>query len=155
LIDFEGNQVGVIDTSLALNLANEAGLDLVEVSPDSEPPVARILDYGKMRYEASIREKEARKNQGHIVTKEIKLRPRIDQHDLDIKVNQVRKFLGQGNRVRITLQFRGREQSHPEIGYKLLAQVQESLSDVSSAESAPLMDGRNVSILLLPVKPAS
>ena len=150
LIDAEGNQVGIIDTSEALILAEEAGLDLVEVAPDANPPVAKIADYGKMKYEASIRDREARKHQTHIVVKELKIRPRIDHHDLETKVAQARKFLNHGDRVRFTMNFRGREASHTEVGFKLFQEIRESLVESGHAEYEPALEGRNLGMLIVP-----
>ena len=150
LINQEGRHIGVVDTATAIRLAEEEGLDLVAIAPEEDPPVAKILDYGKLRYEASVRARESRKSQSHVTTKESKLRPRIDAHDLGIKTAKIRKFLQQGHHVRVTLTFRGREQTHPEIGYRLLAQVQEGVADVGSADAPASIEGRTVSLLMVP-----
>ena len=152
LIGPAGQQVGIINTRDALNMAEDIGLDLVLVSPDAEPPVAKILDYSKFRYEASIKEKASRKAQVQTTTKEIKLRPRIDTNDFTTKSSQTRKFLAKGDKVKVTVMFRGREQSHPEIGYRLLEQMAAAVEGLATVERAPAMDGRNLSIMLVPAK---
>lgn len=146
----DGQQLGIMETSEALSIAGDLGLDLFEVSADADPPVARILDYGKLRYEDSIREKRARKHQQHVVVKEVKLRPRIEAHDLAIKAAQARKFLERGFRVKVTVTFRGREQSHPELGVKALTQFQQTVGDVGVAERIPELEDRRIAVLLVP-----
>ena len=150
LIGADGQQLGVTDLASALRAAQDAGLDLVEVAPTADPPVAKILDYGRLRYEASLRDRAARRAQQHATVKEIKLRPRIDSHDLDVKIGHIRRFLAHGHRVKVTLTFRGREHTHPELGYRVLAQVQQDVVDLGAAESTPTQEGRAVSMLLIP-----
>ena len=136
----------------ALRLALEADLDLVEVAPESKPPVCKIMDYGKFKYEAAVKAREARKNQVNTVIKEMKLRPKIDQHDYDTKKSHIERFLGQGDKVKITIMFRGREQSRPELGYKLLQRLAEDIGDNAVIESSPLQDGRNMTMVLAPAR---
>ena len=154
----EGEQIGVVDIDEALRLALEADLDLVEVAPDAQPPVCKIMDFGKYKYEAAQKAREARKNQTHIVVKEMKLRPKIDSHDYDTKKGHVIRFLKSGDKVKITIMFRGREQSRPELGYKLLQRLAEDVADIAFIEFAPKQDGRNMVMVLGPSrggKPAS
>lgn len=152
LVGAAGEQVGIVGIEDALRMALEADLDLVEVSPESKPPVCKIMDYGKFKYEAAVKAREARKNQVNTVIKEMKLRPKIDQHDYDTKKGHVERFLGQGDKVKITIMFRGREQSRPELGYKLLQRLAEDIGDNAVIESAPLQDGRNMTMVLAPAK---
>jgi translation initiation factor IF-3 len=133
-------------------MALEADLDLVEVSPESNPPVCKIMDFGKFKYEAALKAREARKNQVNTVIKEMKLRPKIDQHDYDTKKGHVERFLSQGDKVKITIMFRGREQSRPELGYKLLQRLAQDIGDNAIVESAPLQDGRNMTMVLGPAR---
>ncbi|CAB4663849.1 unannotated protein [freshwater metagenome] len=154
----EGEQIGVVDIDEALRLALEADLDLVEVAPDAVPPVCKIMDFGKYKYEAAQKAREARKNQTHIVVKEMKLRPKIDSHDYETKKGHVVRFLKAGDKVKITIMFRGREQSRPELGYKLLQRLAEDVADIAFIEFAPKQDGRNMVMVLGPSrggKPAS
>ncbi|CAB4779017.1 unannotated protein [freshwater metagenome] len=154
----EGEQIGVVDIDEALGLALEADLDLVEVAPDAQPPVCKIMDFGKYKYEAAQKAREARKNQTHIVVKEMKLRPKIDSHDYETKKGHVIRFLKSGDKVKITIMFRGREQSRPELGYKLLQRLAEDVADIAFIEFAPKQDGRNMVMVLGPSrggKPAS
>jgi len=134
----------------ALTLAEERGLDLVEVAPTATPPVCRILDYGKYRYEQTKREREARKHQKQAELKEVRLKPKTDEHDLEIKARQARKFLLGGDKVKFTVRFRGREMAHPDIGREMLEQIAEELRDVAVVEQRPLMEGRALSLLLAP-----
>ncbi|MEY4311234.1 MAG: hypothetical protein RLZZ571_4 [Actinomycetota bacterium] len=136
----------------ALRLALEADLDLVEVAPESKPPVCKIMDYGKFKYEAAVKAREARKNQVNTVIKEMKLRPKIEAHDYETKKGHVERFLSQGDKVKVTIMFRGREQSRPEFGYKLLQRLAEDLGEIATVESAPLQDGRNMTMVLAPVR---
>lgn len=154
----EGEQIGVVDIDEALRLALEADLDLVEVAPDAQPPVCKIMDFGKYKYEAAQKAREARKNQTHIVVKEMKLRPKIDSHDYETKKGHVMRFLKAGDKVKITIMFRGREQSRPELGYKLLQRLAEDVAEIAFIEFAPKQDGRNMVMVLGPSrggKPAS
>jgi len=146
----EGEQVGVVDIDTALRMAFEVDLDLVEVAPDAQPPVCKIMDFGKYKYEAAQKAREARKNQTHIVVKEMKLRPKIDLHDYETKKSHVVRFLKAGDKVKITIMFRGREQSRPELGYKLLQRLAEDVSDIALVEFAPKQDGRNMVMVLGP-----
>lgn len=150
LIDEKGNMVGVVNVREALALAERAGLDLVEVSPNAEPPVCKIIDYGKYKYEAQKKAHEARKKQKVIVIKEIKLRPTIDKHDLEIKMRSVHQFLGEGDKVKVTMRFRGREIAHQEIGMNLLKKVQEDLGESAKIEQSPRFEGKQIVMLLGP-----
>lgn len=151
VIDADGQQVGVIRIKEALALAEEAGLDLVEVSPNAEPPVCRIMDYGKYRYEQSKKQAEAKKKQAVVEVKEIKLRPKTEKHDLDFKVRNIRKFLAQKNKVKVTLRFRGREIVYADtIGITLLNQIAESLEDVAVIVQPPTMEGRQMAMYVAP-----
>ena len=131
-------------------MAEERGLDLVEVAPNAVPPVCRILDYGKFRYEQTKKEREARKHQKQAELKEVRLKPKTDDHDLEIKAKQARKFLLAGDKVKFTVRFRGREMAHPDIGREMLEQIAEELRDVATVEQRPLMEGRALSLLLAP-----
>ncbi len=152
LVDAEGNMVGVVSVDEGMRMAEAAGLDLVEVSPNAEPPVCKILDYGKYKYEQQKKANEARKNQKVISIKEVKLRPTIDPHDLEIKMRNVRKFLDAGDKVKITLRFRGREMSHQELGRKLLDKVREDLADAIRIEHEPSLEGRQMIMVIAPAK---
>jgi translation initiation factor IF-3 len=133
-----------------MNKAEELGLDLVELQPNADPPVCKILDYGKHKYQAQKRANEARKKQKIIEVKEIKLRPNIDQHDYQVKMKAVRKFIDGGDKVKITLRFRGREMAHVELGTDLLSRVQEDIDDFAKIESMPKMEGRQMTMILAP-----
>lgn len=150
LIDEEGTQVGIVSTREAMAMAEERGLDLVEVAPNAIPPVCRIMDYGKFRYEQTKKEREARKNQKQVELKQIRLEPKTDDHDLDVKAKQARRFLMDGDKVKFNLRFRGREIFHPEIGREILEQMSERLNDIAVIEQRPLMEGRVLSLLLAP-----
>jgi len=134
----------------ALNLSEEAGLDLVEVAPMAKPPVCKIMDYGKYKYQQHKRAQEAKKNQKVIHVKEVKLRPKTDDHDLDFKINHARKFLTAGNKVKIAIIFRGREMTHPDIGNELLDRVASGIEDLGIIEQRPKMEGRNMIMILAP-----
>jgi len=136
----------------ALELAQEYDLDLVEVAANARPPVCKLMDYGKFKYESAMKAREARKNQAHTVIKEMKLRPKIDPHDYDTKKGHVVRFLKQGDKVKITIMFRGREQSRPELGYRLLQRLAEDVADLGFVESNPKQDGRNMIMVLGPHK---
>ena len=151
LIDENGEQVGVIPTAEALTQAQERDLDLVEVAPDSKPPVCRILDYGKYKFEQEQKAKAARKHQTKVNVREIKFRPKIAQHDYETKTGHVERFLKQNDKVKITIMFRGREQSHPERGRALLDRVAQDVAELGTVESAPEQEGRNMHMLLAPV----
>ena len=150
LIDETGEQLGVVGTGDALERAREVGLDLVEVSPNADPPVCKILDFGKYKYEAQKRKSEARKKQKIIEVKEIKFRPNIEQHDYDVKMRAMRRFLEEGDKVKVTLRFRGREMAHQELGRKVLERVREETDGLAKVEQMPLMEGRQMIMVLAP-----
>nr|WP_082569505.1 translation initiation factor IF-3 [Knoellia sp. Soil729] len=155
LVGPNGEQVGIVRVEDALRLAAEADLDLVEVAPMAKPPVAKLMDFGKFKYEAAMKAREARKNQVNTVIKEIKLRPKIDPHDYATKKGHVVRFLGGGDKVKVTIMFRGREQSRPELGYRLLQKLAEDVIELGTVESAPKQDGRNMIMVLAPTKKKS
>ena len=142
-----GEQVGIVRIEDALRLAAEADLDLVEVAPTARPPVCRLMDYGKFKYEAAQKARESRRNQTNTVIKEMKLRPKIDQHDYDTKKGHVVRFLRAGDKVKITIMFRGREQHRPELGYRLLQKLAEDVEDLGIVEAHPRQDGRNMTMV--------
>jgi translation initiation factor IF-3 len=154
LIGADGEQLGIVDTPEALRRAQDADLDLVEVAPNSKPPVTRMLDYSKYKYEQEQKQKAARKHQQQVNIREIKLRPKIATHDYDTKKGHVERFLKHGDKVKVTIMFRGREQAHPERGRALLQKLFEDLGGLGVVESAPLQEGRNMSMLLAPSKEA-
>jgi translation initiation factor IF-3 len=154
LIGADGEQLGIVDTAEALRRAQEADLDLVEVAAASKPPVTRMLDYSKYKYEQEQKLKQARKHQQQVNIREIKLRPKIATHDYDTKKGHVERFLKHGDKVKVTIMFRGREQAHPERGRALLQKLFEDLGGLGVIESAPLQEGRNMSMLLAPSKEA-
>ena len=154
LIDEEGNQVGIVPTDQALQQATEKDLDLVEVAPDARPPVARLLDYSKYRYEQEQKAKQARKHQQQVNVREIKLRPKIADHDYETKKGHVERFLNKKDKVKVTIMFRGREQAHPERGRALLDRLNEDLGDLATVEQAPQQEGRNMHMVLAPGKVA-
>jgi len=150
LIDEEGGQLGIVTLREAQAIADERGLDLMEVAPNAVPPVCRIVDYGKFRYEQTKKDREARKNQKQAELKEVRLKPKTDDHDLEVKAKQARKFLLAGDKVKFTVRFRGREIFHPDIGREMLEQMAEELRDVATVEQRPLMEGRALSLMLAP-----
>ena len=152
LIDEDGNQVGIVPTEQAMERAAEKDLDLVEVAADARPPVARLLDYSKYRYEQEQKAKQARKHQQQINVREIKLRPKIAVHDYETKKGHVERFLRQHDKVKVTIMFRGREQAHPERGRQLLRRLYEDIEDLAVIEQEPLQEGRNMSMLLAPAR---
>jgi len=152
LVGPNGEQVGIVRIEDALRLAEEADLDLVEVAPMARPPVAKLMDYGKFKYESAVKAREARKNQAQTVIKEMKLRPKIDVHDYETKKGHVVRFLREGDKVKITIMFRGREQSRPEMGARLLQRLAEDVVELGFVESAPKLDGRNMIMVLGPHK---
>jgi len=154
LISATGEQVGIVATVEALKMAEEQGMDLVEISPTSRPPVCKLMDYGKHKYESEKREKEAKKKQHVVITKEIKLRPKIDPHDLSIKVKHVHEFLAEGCKVRVNMQFRGREMAHLEIGREMVDKVMIQFQDEAIIEMMPKMEGNTLGMLLAP-KPSN
>lgn len=152
VIDDENNQLGVMDLNSALQAAEEQGLDLVEVSPTANPPVCRIMDYGKYKYQQSKRAAEAKKKQVRVEIKEVKLRPKTDEHDYQFKVKNALRFLGEGNKVKVTIMFRGREVTHPEFGRRILERVATDCAEFGQVESRPNMSGRFMSMVISPIK---
>jgi translation initiation factor IF-3 len=152
LVGPDGSQIGIVSTQDALRQAQDLDLDLVEVAPQANPPVARIMDYGKYKYERDIRQKEARKKQARIEVKEIKFRPKIDRHDYATKKGHVERFLRAGARVKVTIMFRGREMARTELGRKILDRLVEDLGDSAVVESVPKQDGRNMVMVIAPTK---
>jgi translation initiation factor IF-3 len=150
LIDQDGQNKGVVPFFDALKIAEDAGLDLVEIAPNSAPPVAKILDYGKFRFNEQKKQAEARKKQKTVEVKEIKLRPGIDDHDYDVKMRAMKGFFEEGNKVKITLRFRGREMAHQDIGLRVLDRVRADTSDLAKVESEPNLEGRQVTMVLAP-----
>ena len=150
VIGGDGSQVGIVPTHEALRMAEEQGLELVEVSPRAVPPVCRIMDFGRFKYQESKKEKASRKHQSTVIIKEIKFRPKTDTHDLDFKLKHIRRFLGEGNKVRLMIVFRGREIVHPETGHDVLNLVSKDVSDISVIEQKPLMEGRRMVMVLGP-----
>ena len=150
LIGADGENIGVVSPSRGLELAQEAGLDLVEISPNAVPPVCKIMDLGKFKYEQQKREAEARKKQKIIEIKEIKFRPGTDTHDYDVKMRSVMKFLGEGDKVKVTLRFRGREMAHQELGLDLLKRVAADVEDIAKIENMPKLEGRQMVMMIGP-----
>jgi translation initiation factor IF-3 len=150
LVGPNGEQVGIVRIEDALRLAVEADLDLVEVAPMAKPPVCKLMDFGKFKYEAAMKERESRRNQTHTVIKEMKLRPKIDSHDYETKKGHVERFLKAGDKVKITIMFRGREQSRPELGLRLLARLADDVEELGFVEATPKQDGRNMIMVLAP-----
>lgn len=150
LIDEEGRQVGVISTSEALMMAEERGLDLVEVAPNADPPVCRLMDYGKFLYEQNKKAREARKNQKTIEVKEVQIRPSTDEHDVEVKSNRAREFLSDGHKVKFNMRFRGRQLAHMDIGVRMLEDIAERLRDVGIVEVRPTPEGRSITMVLAP-----
>jgi translation initiation factor IF-3 len=150
VIGADGAQIGIIPTQEALRMAEEQGLELVEVNPRAAPPVCRIMDYGKFKYETSKKEKASRKHQSTVVVKEIKLRPKTDVHDLDFKVKHIRRFLDEGNKCKLVIVFRGREIVHPETGQAMLDAVVKHVSDIATVEQRALMEGRRMVMVIGP-----
>ncbi len=155
LVGPEGEQVGIVRVEQALQLAREADLDLVEVAPDARPPVCKLMDYGKFKYENAQKARESRRNQTNTVIKEMKLRPKIDDHDYNTKKGHVVRFLKGGDKVKITIMFRGREQSRPELGVNLLKQLAEDVAEDGVIEQAPRLEGRNMHMVLAPTRKKS
>lgn len=151
LIGKDGKQVGVVAITEAQAQAKQDGLDLVEISPNANPPVCKIVDYGKLRYQMTKKERESKKAQHQAKLKEVKVKPNIDEHDLQVKIKRAREFLEKGNKVRVTCMFRGREMARPELGQKVALRIVEELSDISQTESPPKQLGRNFSLVLAPV----
>jgi translation initiation factor IF-3 len=155
LIDHEGNQMGIVPTREALNQARNLDLDLVEIAPTATPPVCRIMDYGKFKFDEAQKAKESRRKVQNVGIKEMKYRPRIGDEDFNTKTRQVEKFLGEGHKVKVTIMFRGRETAHPELGKKILDRLVEKLEGVGKVESAAKLDGRNMIMVLGPDKKKS
>jgi len=152
LVGPEGEQVGVVPLERALQLAAEVDLDLVEVAPMARPPVCKLMDFGKFKYESALKAREARRNQQQTVIKEMKLRPKIDPHDYETKKGHVMRFLKAGDKVKVTIMFRGREQSRPELGYRLLRRLEDEISELGYVESSARQDGRNMVMVIAPHK---
>jgi translation initiation factor IF-3 len=152
LVGPNGETVGIVPTADALRLAQEADLDLVEIAPMGKPPVCKLMDYGKFKYENAQKAREARRNQTNVIIKEMKLRPKIDSHDYETKKGHVVRFLKAGDKVKITIMFRGREQHRPELGFRLLQKLAEDVQELGFVESAPKQDGRNMVMVLGPNK---
>jgi translation initiation factor IF-3 len=152
LVGPNGETVGIVPTADALRLAQEADLDLVEIAPQGKPPVCKLMDYGKFKYENAQKAREARRNQTNVIIKEMKLRPKIDSHDYETKKGHVVRFLKAGDKVKITIMFRGREQHRPELGFRLLQKLAEDVVDLGFVESSPKQDGRNMVMVLGPNK---
>lgn len=150
LIDAEGENVGVVSAREALTMAEDAGLDLVEISPNADPPVCKILDYGKFKYEAQKKKNEAKKRQKVIEVKEIKLRPNIDEHDYAVKMRNCLRFLEDGDKVKVTLRFRGREMAHQDLGMKVLNRVRDDMAELAKVEQLPKMEGRQMIMVMAP-----
>ena len=148
----DGGQIGIVSTRDALRQADELDLDLVEVAPQAKPPVARIMDYGKYKYERDVRQKEARKRQARVDVKEIKFRPKIDTHDYETKKGHVVRFLTAGNKVKVTIMFRGREMAHTELGRKILDRLVGDLDELAQVEQMPKLDGRNMVMVISPTR---
>jgi len=150
LIDADGENIGVVSARDALMRAEEAGLDLVEISPNADPPVCKILDYGKFKYEAQKKKNEAKKRQRVIEVKEIKLRPNIDEHDYVVKMKNCHRFLSDGDKVKVTLRFRGREMAHQDLGMKVLIRVRDDMAELAKVEQLPKMEGRQMIMIMAP-----
>jgi translation initiation factor IF-3 len=150
VIDAEGENRGVISIEEALELAADSGLDLVEISPNADPPVCKVMDYGKYKYEAQKKKNEAKKKQKVIEVKEIKMRPNIDQHDYDVKMRAINRFLEDGDKVKVTLRFRGREMAHQDLGLQLLNRVRDDLEELAKVEQMPKLEGRQMIMVVAP-----
>ncbi len=151
VVDETGQQLGIMTPSEALRLARERDLDLVEVAPKADPPVCRLIDYGKYQYEQTKRERQARKAQKQVEIKEIRLRPKTSEHDTEVRIRQARKFLESGAKVKVRLRFRGREIQHPDVAQKIMSDFAKSLSDVGEVEIRPNMEGRSLLMILAPI----
>ncbi len=152
MIDDEGGQVGIISIDEARAIATEKGLDLVEVAPEARPPVVKLMDYGKFKYEQQRAAKEAKKKQHNVQVKEVKFRPGIEDHDYEFKVRHARRFLDEGNKVKLTMMFRGRQVTHPELGRDVLQRVTTDLEDIAKVEMQPIFERRTMSMVLAPLK---
>ncbi len=152
VVDDEGELLGILTVPEALAAADERGLDLVEVSPNADPPVCRIMDYGKYKYQASKRAAEAKKKSAKVEVKEVKMRPKTEEHDFQVKLRNARRFLDDGNRVKVTVMFRGREVTHPEFGRRLMEKLAEQVADIAQVEMMPRMAGRFMTMVVAPKK---
>jgi translation initiation factor IF-3 len=152
VVGSDGSQIGILETRAALEMAQEQDFDLVEIAPQADPPVCRIMDYGKYKYEQAVRKKEARKKQSLVVVKEMKMRPKIDRHDYETKKGHVVRFLEQGAKVKVTIMFRGRETVHPELGQRLLDRLADEVQEIAKVDTPPKLDGRNMTMVLSPHK---
>ncbi len=152
LIGADGSQLGVQPLPAALQMAREQDFDLVEVAPNADPPVCKIMDYERYKYEQQQKRKESKRKATQVVIKEMKFRPKIDQHDYSTKMRHVERFLGEGNKVKLTIMFRGREMAHPELGLRILERIADEVNDIAIVESAPRQDGRNMTMVLHPLK---
>jgi translation initiation factor IF-3 len=152
LIGSDGSQLGVQPLPAALQMAREADFDLVEVAPNADPPVCKIMDYERYKYEQQQKRKESKRKATQVVIKEMKFRPKIDQHDYSTKMRHVERFLGEGNKVKLTIMFRGREMAHPELGLRILERIADEVNEIAIVESAPRQDGRNMTMVLHPLK---
>ncbi len=150
LVDADGEMIGVVPTEEALDRAADAGLDLVEVSPNADPPVCKILDFGKLKYENQKKKAEARKKQKTIDVKEIKMRPGIEEHDYQVKMRSMRRFIDDGDKVKVTLRFRGREMAHQDLGAKVLDRVRDDMDEMAKVEQFPQMEGRQMTMVFAP-----
>ncbi len=150
VISAEGEQLGIMSAAEALKLAEEANLDLVKIAPMAKPPVCKIMDYGKFRFEKAKKEKEAKKNQKIIETKEIRLSLNIDVHDFDTKINHAKKFLADGNKLKVSIRFRGREMAHPELGLEVMQKAEEALAECANVEKAAKLEGRQMLMFMAP-----
>lgn len=150
LIDHKGQQIGVVPTQRGRDMANEVGLDLVEVAPNSDPPVCKLLDYGKFKYEAQKKASEARKRQKTIDVKEVKMRPMIDVNDYQVKMRNIMRFLDAGDKVKVTLRFRGREMVHQDLGMNVMTRVQDDVGEKAKVEQMPKMEGRQMTMVIAP-----
>ncbi|TNE48384.1 MAG: translation initiation factor IF-3 [Deltaproteobacteria bacterium] len=154
LIGADGEQVGIVSSRQALEMAEEAGLDLVEVAPNARPPVCKLLDYGKYKYEQKQKAKEARRNASHIQVKEVKLRPKTDEHDILTKIRHIRRFLEDGDKAKVTIMFRGREITHSDRGRTILERIKEEIGEEANVEMGPRMEGRTMIMIMAPAKSA-
>ncbi len=152
MIDAEGTNHGVVDIDKARDIARQQGLDLVEISPNNNPPICKVLDFGKYKYQSQKKAAEARKKQKTQDVKEIKMRPNIDTHDYGVKMKAVEKFLGNGDKVKVTLRFRGREMAHQQLGMQLLMKVKEETEEIAKVEAEPKLEGRQMMMVLAPAK---
>lgn len=151
LIGADGSQMGIVDTRKALSIAEEQELDLVEVASNADPPVCRLMDYGKYLYEKQKRERESRRSQKQIEVKEVRLRPKTDEHDIQVVMTKIRKFAKEGAKIRVRIRFRGREIYHPEVAQQLMERVAKDVADVVAVEGRPMLDGRSMVMMLAPV----